>query len=127
MPAWTRRHYIERLARKAREVWLRRESVKDVTTRSGWAGGVRTTASLYDMKHDAKVGREMTDISLTSSDRVDPSFIIPAPRKNSKPGSRTACHSSDIGVLQRDTHAARAIYYMTVKPCSHFRTGPGAH
>jgi 4-hydroxyphenylacetate 3-monooxygenase len=63
--------------RRRREVWLRGERVKDVITQPGLAGGVRAIASLYDMQHDAKVGREMTYISPTSGDRVGLSFIIP--------------------------------------------------
>ncbi len=88
MPARTGRQYIEGLREQRREVWLRGERVKDVTTQPGLTGGVRAIASLYDMQHDAKVGREMTYISPTrlaviasvchSSSR--------APRKNSKPG-----------------------------------------
>ena len=86
MPARTGREYIEGLRQQRREVWLRGERVNDVTTQPGLAGGVRAIASLYDMQHDAKVGREMTYISPTSGDRVGLSFIIRGPRKNSKPG-----------------------------------------
>jgi 4-hydroxyphenylacetate 3-monooxygenase len=77
MPARTGRQYIEGLREQRREVWLRGERVKDVTTQPGLAGGVRAIASLYDMQHDAKVGHEMTYISPTSGDRVGLSFIIP--------------------------------------------------
>ncbi len=77
MPARTGRQYIEGLREQRREVWLRGERVKDVTTQPGLAGGVRAIASLSDMQHDAKVGREMTYISPTSGDRVGLSFIIP--------------------------------------------------
>jgi 4-hydroxyphenylacetate 3-monooxygenase len=77
MPARTGRQYIEGLREQRREVWLRGERVKDVTTQPGLAGGVRAIASLYDMQHDAKVGGEMTYISPISGDRVGLSFIIP--------------------------------------------------
>ena len=77
MPARTGRQYIEGLREQRRGVWLRGERVKDDTTQPGLAGGVRAIASLYDMQHDAKVGREMTYISPTSGDRVGLSFIIP--------------------------------------------------
>src|SRR5712692_5234495 len=77
MAARTGRQYIEGLREQRREVWLRGERVKDVTTQPGLAGGVRAIASLSDMQHDAKVGREMTYISPTSGDRVGLSFIIP--------------------------------------------------
>jgi len=77
MPARTGRQYNEGLREQRREVWLRGERVQDITTHPGLAGGVRAIASLYDMQHDAKVGREMTYISPTSGARVGLSFIIP--------------------------------------------------
>jgi len=45
MPARTGRQYIEGLRELRREVWLRGERVKDVTTQPGLAGGVRAIAS----------------------------------------------------------------------------------
>jgi hypothetical protein len=63
MPVRTGREYIEGLREQRREVWLRGERVKDVTTQPGLAGGVRAIVSLYDMQHDAKVGPKMTYVS----------------------------------------------------------------
>jgi len=86
MPARTGRQYIEGLREQRREVWLRGERVKDVTTQPGLAGGVRAIASLSDMQHDAKVGREMTishPLAVIASVCHSSSR---APRTNSKPG-----------------------------------------
>jgi 4-hydroxyphenylacetate 3-monooxygenase len=77
MPARTARQYVEGLHGQQREVWLRGERVKDVTTQPGLAGGVCAIASLYDMQHSAKVGRELTYMSPTKGDRVGLSFVIP--------------------------------------------------
>jgi 4-hydroxyphenylacetate 3-monooxygenase len=60
-----------------REVWLRGERVKDVTTHPGLASGVQAIASLYDMQHDPRLRDEMTYVSPTSGERVGLSFIIP--------------------------------------------------
>ena len=77
MPARTGAQYIKGLQEQEREVWLRGERVKDVTTHPGLAGGVRAIASLYDLQHDPAVGDAMTYLSPTSGDRVGLSFIIP--------------------------------------------------
>ena len=47
MGARTGQQYIEGLREQSREVWLRGERVKDVTTHPGLANGVRAIASLY--------------------------------------------------------------------------------
>jgi 4-hydroxyphenylacetate 3-monooxygenase len=60
-----------------REVWLRGERVKDVTTHPGLASGVQAIASLYDMQHHPRLRDEMTYVSPTSGERVGLSFIIP--------------------------------------------------
>ena len=49
MPACTGPEYIKGLQEQEREVWLRGERVKDVTTHPGLANGVRAVAALYDM------------------------------------------------------------------------------
>ena len=48
MPARTGREYIAGLREREREVWLRGERVKDVTTHPGLRNGVRAIAALYD-------------------------------------------------------------------------------
>src|SRR5438034_4568287 len=81
MGARTGRQYIEGLRDQSREVWLRGERVKDVTTHPGLANGVRAIAGLYDMQHDPALRDEMTWLSPTSGERVGLSFIIPRTRE----------------------------------------------
>ena len=81
MPARTGAQYIEGLKAQEREVWLRGERVKDVTTHPGLANGVRAIASLYDLQHDPELRDEMTYVSPTTGDRVGLSFIIPRTRE----------------------------------------------
>src|SRR5881397_1724877 len=81
MGARTGRQYIKGLQDQQRDVWLRGERVKDVTTHPGLANGVRAIASLYDMQHDAALGHEMTYVSPTSGDPVGLSFVIPRTRQ----------------------------------------------
>jgi 4-hydroxyphenylacetate 3-monooxygenase len=80
MPARTGREYIEGLQAQDREVWLRGERVKDVTTDPGLCNGARAIAALYDMQHDPDLRDAMTYVSPTSGDRVGLSFIIPRTR-----------------------------------------------
>jgi 4-hydroxyphenylacetate 3-monooxygenase len=77
MPARTGRQYLNGLREQDREVWLRGERVKDVTTHPGLAGGAAAIASLYDMQCDPKYRDEMTYVSPTTGDRVGLSFILP--------------------------------------------------
>jgi 4-hydroxyphenylacetate 3-monooxygenase len=77
MPARTGAQYIKGLQAQERDVWLRGERVKDVTTHPGLANGVRTIAALYDLQHDPQLRDEMTYVSPTTGDRVGLSFIIP--------------------------------------------------
>ena len=81
MPARTGQEYLKGLQAQEREVWLRGERVKDVTTHPGLAGGVRAIASLYDMQHDPRLVDEMTYVSPTSGERVGLSFIMPSTRE----------------------------------------------
>jgi 4-hydroxyphenylacetate 3-monooxygenase len=80
MPARTGQQYIDGLRQQEREVWLRGERVKDVTTHPGLASGVRAIASLYDMQHDPALRDAMTYVSPTSGERVGLSFIVPRTR-----------------------------------------------
>jgi len=77
MPARTGAEYIKGLQDQEREIWLRGERVKDVTTHPGLANGVRAIASLYDLQHDPALRDEMTYVSPTSRARVGLSFVIP--------------------------------------------------
>src|SRR5258705_12859748 len=77
MGARTGRQYIDGLREQEREVWLRGERVKDVTTHPGLANGVRAIASLYDQQHDPELRDEMTFVSPTSGERLGLSFVIP--------------------------------------------------
>src|SRR5213594_3923164 len=77
MPARTGSEYLKGLQAQEREVWLRGERVKDVTTHPGLRNGALAIASLYDMQHDPQLRDEMTYVSPTSSDRVGLSFINP--------------------------------------------------
>src|SRR5919201_3319393 len=81
MPARTGTEYLKGLQAQPREVWLRGERVKDVTTHPGLANGVRAIASLYDMQHDPKLRDEMTYVSPTTGDRVGLSFIHPVTKE----------------------------------------------
>jgi 4-hydroxyphenylacetate 3-monooxygenase len=81
MPARTGRQYLNGLREQDREVWLRGERVKDVTSHPGLAGGARAIASLYDMQCDPKYRDEMTYVSPTTGDRVGLSFINPRTRE----------------------------------------------
>src|SRR6266852_1835530 len=77
MPARTGAEYIKGLQDQEREIWLRGERIKDVTTHPGLANGVRAIASLYDLQHDPVLRDEMTYVSPTSRARVGLSFVIP--------------------------------------------------
>jgi 4-hydroxyphenylacetate 3-monooxygenase len=81
MPARTGTEYIKGLQEQEREIWLRGERVKDVTTHPGLANGVRAIASLYDLQHDPKLRDDMTYVSPTSSERLGLSFVIPRTRE----------------------------------------------
>jgi len=81
MPARTGQEYIKGLQEHDREVWLRGERVKDVTTHPGLRNGVQAIAALYDMQHDPQLRETMTYVSPTSGDRVGLSFIIPRTRQ----------------------------------------------
>src|SRR2546430_16682003 len=80
MPARTGTEYIKGLQDQEREIWLRGERVKDVTTHVGLANGVRAIAALYDLQHDPAARDEMTYVSPTSGERVGLSFVIPRTR-----------------------------------------------
>jgi 4-hydroxyphenylacetate 3-monooxygenase len=82
MPARTGGEYIAALQAQEREIWLRGERVKDVTTHSGTANGVRAIAQLYDMQHDPALRDEMTYVSPTTGDRVGLSFVVPRTRED---------------------------------------------
>jgi 4-hydroxyphenylacetate 3-monooxygenase len=77
MPARTGAEYIKGLQNQEREIWLRGERVKDVTTHPGLANGVRAIAALYDLQRDPALQDEMTYVSPTSRERVGLSFVIP--------------------------------------------------
>src|SRR2546425_5205084 len=81
MPARTGAEYIKGLQEQEREIWLRGERIKDVTTHPGLANGVRAIASLYDMQHDPGLRDDMTYVSPTSGERVGLSFIVPRTRE----------------------------------------------
>jgi 4-hydroxyphenylacetate 3-monooxygenase len=81
MAARTGQQYIKGLQDQEREVWLRGERVKDVTTHPELSNGMRAIASLYDMQHDPALRDEMTYVSPTSGERVGLSFIVPRTRQ----------------------------------------------
>lgn len=81
MPARTGKEYLRGLQAQEREIWLRGERVKDVTTHPGLAAGARSVAKLYDMQHDPALRDEMTYVSPTTGDRVGLSFIVPRTRQ----------------------------------------------
>jgi len=56
MGARTGRQYIEALREQPREVWLRGERVKDVTTHPGLASGVRAIAARLRMPPESSAG-----------------------------------------------------------------------
>src|SRR5947199_2087146 len=82
MPARTGSEYLKGLQAQEREVWLRGERVKDVTTHPGLRNGALAIASLYDMQDDPQLRDEMTYVSPTSGDRVGLSFINPHTRED---------------------------------------------
>jgi 4-hydroxyphenylacetate 3-monooxygenase len=81
MPARTGREYLNGLREQDREVWLRGERVRDVTTHPGLAGGARAIASLYDMQCDPAYRDTMTYTSPSTGERVGLSFINPRTRE----------------------------------------------
>jgi 4-hydroxyphenylacetate 3-monooxygenase len=81
MAARTGQQYLEGLRSQGREVWLRGERVKDVTTHPGLRNGAGTIAALYDMQHDPALRDAMTFVSPTTGDRVGLSFIVPRTRQ----------------------------------------------
>src|SRR5919197_3747535 len=81
MGARTGRQYIDGLQDQQRDVWLRGERVKDVTTHPGLANGIQAIASLYDMQHDPALREAMTYVSPTTGERVGLSFIVPKTRE----------------------------------------------
>jgi 4-hydroxyphenylacetate 3-monooxygenase len=81
MAARTGQQYIKGLQDQEREVWLRGERVKDVTTHPELSNGMRAIASLYDMQHDPALRDDMTYVSPTSGERVGLSFIVPRTRQ----------------------------------------------
>ncbi len=80
MPARTGQEYLTGLQEQPREVWLRGERVKDVTSHPGLGNGARAVATLYDMQHDPGLRDPMTYPSPTSGHPVGLSFIIPRTR-----------------------------------------------
>lgn len=92
MAARTGQEYITGLQQQEREVWLRGERVKDVTTHPGLANGVRAIASLYDMQHDPTLRDEMTYVSPATGERVGLSFIIPRTRPELEQRRRMMLH-----------------------------------
>jgi 4-hydroxyphenylacetate 3-monooxygenase len=80
MAARTGTEYVKGLQEQEREIWLRGERVKDVTTHPGLANGVRAIASLYDLQHDPALRDDMTYVSPTSGERLGLSFVIPRTR-----------------------------------------------
>ncbi|HET7881574.1 MAG TPA: 4-hydroxyphenylacetate 3-monooxygenase, oxygenase component [Acetobacteraceae bacterium] len=77
MPARTGRQYLNGLREQEREIWLRGERVKDVTTHPGLAGGAQAIAALYDMQGDPRYRDEMTYTSPSTGEQVGLSFIHP--------------------------------------------------
>src|SRR5262244_55329 len=125
MGARTGRQYIEGLREQPREVWLRGERVKDVTTHPGLANGVRAIASLYDLQDEFR--DEMTFVSPTSGERLGLSFVIPRTREElSRRGAmmlrwaRTTCgmmgRSPDFMNVTFAAWAAAANYFARGRP-----------
>ena len=77
MPAKTGAQYVSGLSERPREVWLRGEKIKDVTTHPALRNGVASVADLYDMQQDPKLRNDMTYPSPSSSEPVGLSFLIP--------------------------------------------------
>ncbi|MFQ6026525.1 MAG: 4-hydroxyphenylacetate 3-hydroxylase N-terminal domain-containing protein, partial [Dehalococcoidia bacterium] len=77
MPARTGAGYLSRLRAASAEVYLEGQRVKDVTAHPALSNGAQSVARLYDMQHDAKVGKEMTYTSPSSGQPVGLSFITP--------------------------------------------------
>ena len=82
MPARTGQEYIKGLQEQDRQVWLRGERVKDVTTHPGLRNGMQAIAALYDLQHDPALRDAMTYPSPSSGERVGLSFIIPRTRED---------------------------------------------
>ena len=77
MPARTGKDYIAGLQERPKEVWLRGERIKDVTSHPALRNGVRSVASLYDLQHQDGLKSQMTGTSPSSGDPVGLSFIVP--------------------------------------------------
>jgi 4-hydroxyphenylacetate 3-monooxygenase len=82
MAARTGREYLKGLQEQEREVWLRGERIKDVTTHPALRNGARAIAALYDMQHDPGLGAAMTYTSPSTGEPVGLSFIIPRTRQD---------------------------------------------
>lgn len=76
MGARTGSQYLAGL-RDAREVWLGRERICDVTAHEGLRRGAATVASLYDLQHQPGHVETMTYASPQSGERVGRSFQPP--------------------------------------------------
>jgi len=127
MPARTGQEYLRGLQAQEREIWLRGERVKDVTTHPGLAAGARSIAKLYDMQHDPALRAEMTYVSPTSGERVGLSFIVPRTREELERRrtmmlhwARTTCgmvgRSPDFMNVTYATWGAAADYFAQNRP-----------
>jgi 4-hydroxyphenylacetate 3-monooxygenase len=127
MPARTGAEYLRGLQEQEREIWLRGERVKDVTTHPGLANGARAIAALYDQQHEPSLRDEMTYLSPTSGDRLGLSFIVPRTREElARRGAmmlrwaRTTCgmmgRSPDFMNVTFAAWAAAAKYFARGRP-----------
>ncbi len=78
MPARNGEAYLRGLREQEREVWLRGERVRDVTTHPGLANGARAVAALYDLQQAHR--EEMTYVPPEGGSPVGMSFMIPRTR-----------------------------------------------
>lgn len=74
MATRTGAQYLANLRRTPREVWLRGERVRDVTTHPAFARPLRHTAALYDLQQDPRFVDTMTFVA-ENGERVPTSFL----------------------------------------------------
>ncbi len=77
MPVRTGKQFIEGLRSRPREVWLRGERVRDVTSHPAFKRPVERLAHLYDMQHDPAHAGVLTYPSPSTGKPVGTAFMAP--------------------------------------------------
>lgn len=104
--------YLADLKRRPREVWLRGERVKDVTTHPAFARPLRHTAALFDLQHDPRYIDTMTFVT-EAGDRAPTSFMPCRTREDL--AKRTAAYrlmaEPTLGMMGRSADFLGSVLY----------------